>query len=58
MPGRSDHRLAVVLEELEDTPSGQETYLALEVICFPGSYAGLKERPFYDDIVEKLLPKK
>jgi hypothetical protein len=33
-------------------------FIELDVVFFPGSHSSLKERPYYDDIVAKLLPKK
>jgi len=26
------------------------------VVAFPGSHASLKEKPYYDEIVQKLVP--
>lgn len=48
----NDQRCAVILKKFEYPEA------SLTVICFPGSHASLKEKPYYDEIVEKLLPKK
>jgi hypothetical protein len=44
-----DQRCAVILKRY-DYPR-----VILSVICFPGSHASLKEKPYYDEIVKKLL---
>jgi hypothetical protein len=31
-------------------------FIEMDLIFFPGSHSSLKERPYYDDIVAKLLP--
>ena len=46
-----DQRLAVVLNAF-DAGSGLAD---VTVACFPGKYAGLREKPYYDDVVAKLL---
>lgn len=43
-----DQRCAVVLNYFGDT------YADITVVYFPGCYASLKEKPFYQDVVEKL----
>jgi hypothetical protein len=43
-----DQRCAIIVTKFED-PGAEIT-----VICFPGSYASLKERPIYDDVVQDL----
>jgi hypothetical protein len=32
--------------------------IEFKVIYFPGSYSSMKEKPYFDDIVSKLLPEK
>ncbi len=44
----SDQRCAVVLRGYETTSA------QLTVVCFPGSRAALKEKPYYDDVLNKL----
>ncbi|MCP4566668.1 MAG: hypothetical protein GY841_03695 [FCB group bacterium] len=58
--GQKDHRLAIVLTRWQPDPENEDSITAIEMkaICFPGSYASLKDRPFYDDIVNKLMPEK
>ncbi len=46
-----DQRLAVVLNAF-DPGSG---YADLTVAYFPGKYAGLREKPYYDEVLAKLL---
>ena len=46
-----DQRLAVVLNAF-DGPSGLAD---VTVACFPGKYAGLREKPYYDEVIDKLL---
>ena len=46
-----DQRLAVVLNAF-DGPSGLAD---VTVACFPGKYAGLREKPYYDEVLAKLL---
>jgi hypothetical protein len=50
----NDKRCAVVLRDFD--PVNQ--FIELDLIFFPGSHSSLKERPYYDDIVAKLLPGK
>ncbi len=49
-----DHRFALVMKGIgrRDTDSA---YYKMCLVCFPGSRAGLKDRPYYDDIVRKLI---
>ncbi|MCX6246674.1 MAG: hypothetical protein NTW10_02975 [Bacteroidetes bacterium] len=62
---KNDMRLAVVLNSLisEDRftnsgqPAGKSNRIELKVIYFPGSRSSLKEKPYFDDIVSKLLLK-
>jgi len=30
-------------------------YVEMEILYFPGSHSSLKERPYYDEVVKKLL---
>ncbi len=46
-----DQRCAVVLKEINE----EDKILEIAVLYFPGSHASLKEKPYYDDIVNKLL---
>jgi hypothetical protein len=46
-----DQRLAVVLNAF-DGPSGLAD---VTVAYFPGKYAGLREKPYYDEVIAKLL---
>jgi hypothetical protein len=48
----NDKRCAVVLRDFDP----QNQFIELDLIFFPGSHSSLKERPYYDDIVAKLLP--
>jgi hypothetical protein len=60
---KNDMRLAVVLNSMvsEDQlnesgrPGKKSTRIELKVIYFPGSRSSLKEKPYFDDIVSKLL---
>lgn len=62
----NDKRLAVVLNDFTSKkydrksgqPAGKRTRIELKVIYFPGSRASLKERPYFDEIVSKLLQNK
>jgi hypothetical protein len=62
---KNDMRLAVVLNSFvsEDRfndsgqPAGKSNRIELKVIYFPGSRSSLKEKPYFDDIVSKLLLK-
>ena len=48
----NDKRCAVVMRGFD--PANK--FIELDLIFFPGSHSSLKERPYYDDIVSKLLP--
>lgn len=50
----NDQRCAVVLRDFDSA----NQFIELDLIFFPGSHSSLKERPYYDDIVAKLLPKR
>ncbi len=50
----NDKRCAVVLRDFDSV----NKFIELDLIFFPGSHSSLKERPYYDDIVAKLLPGK
>ena len=62
---KNDMRLAVVLNSMvvenktdeSGHPAGKSTRIELKVIYFPGSRSSLKEKPYFDDIVSKLLLK-
>ncbi len=55
--GIQDQRLAIVVTDWPELTDGDSS-VRIEAICFPGPYASLKEKPFYDDIVENILPDK
>ncbi len=44
-----DQRCAVVLKKFE------ELNAELSVLCFPGTHASLREKPYYQEVVNKLL---
>lgn len=46
-----DERCSVVLVDFEETSA------EISLIYFPGSRASLKEKPFYDEVLDKLLEK-
>jgi hypothetical protein len=46
-----DQRLAVVLNNLDAASAAADVTLAY----FPGKYAGLREKPYYDEVLAKLL---
>jgi hypothetical protein len=46
-----DQRLAVVLNNFDRSRGVAD----LTVACFPGKYAGLREKPYYDEVLAKLL---
>jgi len=48
----NDKRCSVVLRDFDKV----NKFIELDLIFFPGSHSSLKERPYYDDIVSKLLP--
>jgi len=50
----NDKRCAVVLRDFDSV----NHFIEIDLIYFPGSHSSLKERPYYDDIVAKLLPKR
>ncbi|MEP6795272.1 MAG: hypothetical protein ABJB16_13160 [Saprospiraceae bacterium] len=50
----NDRRCAVVMRDFDTT----NKFIEMDLIFFPGSHSSLKERPYYDDIVAKLLPGK
>lgn len=48
----NDKRCALVMRDFDTV----NKFIEIDVIFFPGSHSSLKERPYYDDIVAKLLP--
>jgi hypothetical protein len=62
---KNDMRLAVVLNSLvsenrfnnSGRVAGKSYRIELKAIYFPGSRSSLKEQPYFDDIVSKLLLK-
>jgi hypothetical protein len=44
-----DQRVAITLTNFE------EGYANITTVYFPGAYAGLKERPYYQEVVKELL---
>lgn len=49
----NDKRCSVVMRDFDAV----NKFIEIDLIFFPGSHSSLKERPYYDDIVAKLLPK-
>jgi hypothetical protein len=47
----SDQRCAVVLNNFD----AKEQTADMTLVYFPGKYAGLREKPYYDEVVAKLL---
>jgi hypothetical protein len=53
----SDHRCAVILNQFEKSPAndkGQPGLAKISVMVFPACRASLKEKAYYEDVVEKL----
>ena len=50
----NDKRCSVVMRDFDPV----NKFIEIDIIFFPGSHSSLKERPYYDDIVSKLLPSK
>ncbi len=48
----NDKRCAVVMRDFDTI----NKFIEIDIIFFPGTHSSLKERPYYDDIVAKLLP--
>lgn len=48
----NDKRCSVVMRDFDLV----NKFIEMDIIFFPGSHSSLKERPYYDDIVSKLLP--
>jgi len=46
----NDMRIALVMRDF-DYPN----FVELDILYFPGSHSSLKEKPYYDDVVKKLL---
>ena len=46
-----DQRLAVVLNNFD----AKRGVADVTVVCFPGKYAALREKPYYDEVLAKLL---
>jgi hypothetical protein len=44
-----DQRVAITLSNFEDG------YANITTVYFPGVYAGLKEKPYYQEVVKELL---
>jgi hypothetical protein len=49
-----DQRFAVVLNNFDAKDGSADITLA----CFPGKYTGVREKPYYDEILDKLLAEK
>ena len=49
-----DQRCAVVLKEFES----EFNHAGITLILFPGSYASLKEKPFYQAVIDQLMEEK
>ena len=52
-----DQRCAIVLNDFERNEVG-EWGIDITVIYFPGAYASLKEKPYFHDVVQKLVKTK
>lgn len=50
----NDKRCSVIMRDFDTV----NKFIEIDVIFFPGTHSSLKERPYYDDIVSKLLPTK
>ena len=48
----NDKRCSVVMRDFDPV----NKFIEIDIIFFPGTHSSLKERPYYDDIVAKLLP--
>jgi hypothetical protein len=46
----NDMRCAVVMRDF-----AYPNYIEVDILYFPGSHSSLKERPYYDEVVKKLL---
>ena len=46
----NDMRCAVVMRDF-DFPN----FIEVDILYFPGSHSSLKEKPYYDEVVKKLL---
>jgi hypothetical protein len=57
----NDKRVAVVMSDIVSrdlNQTGQKSVrIEFKVVFFPGSRSGLREKPYFEDIVSKLLPK-
>lgn len=49
----NDKRCSVVMRDFDTI----NKFIEVDIIFFPGTHSSLKERPYYDDIVSKLLPR-
>lgn len=49
----NDKRISVVMRDFDVV----NKFVEIDIIFFPGTHSSLKERPYYDDIVAKLLPR-
>lgn len=49
----NDKRVSVVMRDFDIV----NKFIEIDIIFFPGTHSSLKERPYYDDIVAKLLPR-
>src|SRR5262249_13426880 len=52
----NDTRLAVVLECMGSNSCGEPGRIEFQVVYFPGSRASLKEEPYFDEIIKKMIP--
>jgi hypothetical protein len=50
----NDKRCSVIMRDFDTI----NKFIEIDIIFFPGTHSSLKERPYYDDIVSKLLPEK
>lgn len=51
----NDERYAVVVTGFSEKP---EPLAFITLVYFPGSYASLKDKPYYDDVLNRLTPNK
>ena len=48
-----DFRYAIILKKIDSTDVNQRR-LEMVLLYFPGTYAGLKDKPYYEDVVNQL----
>lgn len=50
----NDQFCSVILKVYEKDPKTSKVYYEIHVVCFPGSRVALKEKPYYDEILDHL----